>query len=118
MKSTTRMHELLKVLYRIHCSDPVVRQYGIYPWELTDKVPHAFADAGDALAAIERMRSLGWIKVLIPSRARQVGPSDQIHITEEGIREAERLLGPWPLRYARGIFVAVIEGIVRAYKKE
>jgi len=115
MKVTEQLEHLLKMFYTIYCEDSVVRQYGIFPWELTDKSGIHFDDAGDALAAVDRMREQGWIKVLSAHGATGiVRPFDRIQLTKEGIRHMEQVERPWLLRHLRDIYVATIEGIIRA----
>ena len=114
MKVRAELEHLLKVFYTIYAEDSVVRQYGIYPWNLTDRSGISFEDAGDALAAVNRMREQGWIRVLSARHAGPVGPSDRIQLTKEGIGYAEWLRRPWFLKHIRSIYAATVEGITRA----
>lgn len=113
MKPSKDLEHLLKVFYRMYCKNEVVRQYGLFPWELTGASGIHFGDAGDALAAVERMRERGWIKVPSTRHRGRVGPSDRIKLTEKGIGHAEWLLGPRYRRYLKDIYVATVEGITR-----
>lgn len=104
---------LLKAFYRKRQENGVVREYGLYPLNLTDESGIHFEDAGDALAAVDRMKKLGWIKILSIHHAGRIGPSDSIQLTEEGIRHTEWLFRPRCLRYLRDAYVATVEGIIR-----
>ena len=113
MRASKELEGLLKVFYRKYQENGVVRQYGLDPWNLTDESGIHFEDAGDALAAVDRMKERGWIKILPIHRAGHVGPSDRIQLTEKGIRDAEWLLRPWCLRCLRDAYVVTVEGITR-----
>ena len=109
MKPSKVLERLLKTFYREYCDNEVVRQYGWYAWELTDVSGIDFGDAGDAWAAVNRMRERGWIRI----RAR----TTSIQLTEEGIRYAELLMRPWYHRHVRDGFVAFVEGVTRGLSK-
>ncbi len=117
MKAGATIEKLLIVFYQIHQESGVVRQYGIYPWNLTGESGIRFSDGGDDLAAVTRMKKRSWIQILNDPRAKRVESWHKIQLTEEGISYAEKLLKPAPLRYLRDIYVATIEGIARAFKK-
>lgn len=118
MKASEIIEHLLKVFYKRHSGDAVVREYGLYPWELTDGSGIRFGDDdGDALAAVERMRVRGWIKILSTHRTERVKPFYKIQLTEEGINRAEELLKPTYHKHLRDAYVATIEGIARGLKK-
>ncbi|GAI33985.1 unnamed protein product, partial [marine sediment metagenome] len=97
---------------KIYLEDGTVRQYGLHPWELTDRSGVPFDDAGDALAAVERMKARGWIKSLSTSRLGRV------QLTEKGISYAEELEKPSWRKHFKDIYVWTIEGIIRGLKKQ
>jgi len=113
MRASKDLEHLLKVFYRKYQENGVVRQDGLWPWNLTDESGIHFEDAGDALAVVSRLKERGWIKILSTRHAGSVGLSDKIQLTEEGIRHAEWLLRPPCLRYLRDAYVATIEGITK-----
>lgn len=117
MKESTKIEQLLKHFYKTHRKKEVVRQYGIYPWELTGSSGIQFGDGGDQLATVNRMKARGWIEILDFPRARQVESFHKIRLTEEGIRYAEELLKPICYRYIKDIYVATVEGITRGLNK-
>lgn len=117
MKVSAELEHLIRVFYGIYTRDSVVRQYGIYPWNLTERSGISFEDAGDALAAVNRLREQGWIKVLSPRHSGPVGPSDRIQLTKEGISYMEWLQRPWFLKHFRSIYVTTVEGVIRAITK-
>ncbi len=92
MKPSEYPEYLLKIFYQEHQQNSVVKEYGLFANELINKSGIA---SEDALAAINRMREQGWIKVLSPRPARRVYHFDEIQLTEEGIHHAEWLLRPW-----------------------
>ncbi|RLC72432.1 MAG: hypothetical protein DRI26_02975 [Chloroflexi bacterium] len=95
MEPTEYPEHLLKVFFNEYNRNSVVREYGLYPNELINKSRIRFPDYGDALAAVDRMRELGWIKVLSPRPARRVCSFDGVQLTEKGIHYAQWLLRPW-----------------------
>lgn len=97
MKPSEYPEYLLRVFLNEYEQNEVVRQYGLYPWELTDKSRLRFGDAGDALAAVEQMRKRGWIAPLHGQRVR-IQPSVRITMTPTGIDHARQLMRP---RHAR-----------------
>ena len=114
MKASERIEQLLKVFYQIYQRDGTVRQYGLYPWNLTDKSGIRFTDAGDALATVNRMKAREWLKTEYKGRVKSY---HRIQLTEQGIQYAEELLKPTLVRHLRGAYVATIEGITRAFRK-
>lgn len=95
MKPSAYPEYLLKIFYEEYQRNSVAKEYGLYPDELINKSGIRFADYEDALAVVDRMRELGWIKVLSPRQARRVCLFDDLQLTEQGIHHAEWLLRPW-----------------------
>ena len=119
MNESRKVEYLLKYLYKRFMEDDVVRSYGITPWVLIDnsRIRSLGIDVGDGLAqvaTVDRMRERGWIKILNPTRDNKLHHTSNVQLTEEGIKEAERLLSPLVVRYLRDVFVAIVEGITRA----
>lgn len=117
MNASQIIEHLLKAFYERHLSEDIIRQYGIYPWVLTDSSGIPFADGGDALAAVDRMRARGWIKIPNSPRAMRVAHYHRIQLTEEGIRHAEELLKPNLERLLKEFYITTVEGITRGLKK-
>jgi len=117
MKAEEIIERLLIFFHRIYLDSETNRQYGIYQWILTDNSGIRFSDAGDALAAVTRMKDRGWIRILNDSHANKVESRHRIQLTAEGIRYAEYLLKPSVFRHLRGIYVATVEGITKRFKK-
>lgn len=118
MKASKDLEHLLSVFYDKYRKESVVRQCGIFPWSLTESSGIQFGDAGDALAAVNRIRERGWIKMRFARRRHRIGPGDRIQLTEEGIRHAEELLRPWYRKSLREIYVATVEGITRGITRK
>ncbi len=123
MNASQTIEHLLKHVYTQFQRDEVIQEYGTTPWELTDISGIDVGDAGAQLAAVERMIDRRWVKIInshsrLSRRRTGLLPSDSIQITEEGIKEAERLLSPFVLRHLRDIYVATIEGIARALGRQ
>lgn len=116
MKASEVTNALLLVLYKKHTEDSVIRQYGIYPWNLTDYSGIHFDDAGDALAAVERLVSRGWVEVDSRRKIRHLSPGDKIKLTEEGIDKAEELLKSPLFRHLKDIYTATVAGIIKGLK--
>lgn len=117
MKESRKIEQLLKHFYKTYIKKEVVREYGIHPWELTGSSDIQFGNGRDQLAAVDRMKERGWIKILNFPRAKRIESFHSIQLTEEGIRQAEDLLKPTFLRQLREVYVATIEGITRGFKK-
>lgn len=121
MNASQTIEHLLKHFYRRFQEEEVKQQYGITPWELIGSSGIYIGDGGAQLAAVERMIDRGWVKIIkrhLPSRTKRLLSSDNIQLTEEGIKEAERLSSPLIIRYFRDIYVATIEGIARAFRRQ
>ena len=112
MKASKVIEQLLIVLYKISQKDGTVRQYGIYPWNLTDESGIQFDDAGDALAAVNRMKARGWIKA---GYKGSVELYHSVRLTEQGIEYAEELLKPFLIKHLREI-IAIIGAFTRTMK--
>jgi len=117
MKAGEIIKRLLIIFYRTYEESGTVRQYGIYPLSLTDNSGIQFSDAGDALAAVGRMKDRGWIRIFNDPRAKRLESWHKVQFTEEGISDAEKLSKPAFFRHLRGIYVATMEGITRRLKK-
>ena len=117
MKESEKIEHLLKVFYDRYQKEEIVRQYGLYPWDLTGNSGTDFGDAGAQLAAVDRMRARGWIRILNFPRAKRVLSGHRIQLTEEGISHAEELLKPAYQRHLRDFWVSTVEGITRGLKK-
>jgi len=118
MNASQTIEHLLKHFYKLHIAKDVIRSYGIGPYQLMSSSGIRVGDALAQLATVERMIGRGWLKIIkrrLPSRTKRLLSSDSIQLTEEGIKEAERLSSPLIIRYFRDICVATIEGIARAF---
>jgi hypothetical protein len=118
MKTEEIIKRLLIIFYRTYKISGTVRQYGICPHSLTDNSEILFSDAQDALAAVERMKDSGWIKILNEPSAEQLESWHMVQLTEEGISYAEELSKPAIFRYLRDIYNAINEGITKRFKKQ
>jgi len=117
MKASETIEHLLKVFYDRYQKEEVIRQYGLYPWDLTDDSEIDLGDGGAQLATVDRMRAKGWIKILNFPRDKRVASYHKIQLTEEGISYAEELLKPAYQRHLRDFWVSTVEGITRGLKK-
>lgn len=117
MNASRIIEHLLKVLYKRHMNEDIIRQYGIYPWELTDNSGIRFANGGDALATVNRMFIRGWIKIVNFPRAKRVASYHRIQLTEKGIQRVEELIRPNLKRFLKEAYVTTIEGITRGLNK-
>jgi len=118
MKAGEIIEQLLIIFYRTYEGCGTVRQYGIYPHSLTDNSGIRFSDAGDALAAVRRMKDSGWVRILNDPRAKRLESWHKVQLTEEGISYAEELSKPAIFRYLRNICIATKEGITKRFKKQ
>lgn len=119
MNASQIIERLLKVLYKKHMKDNILRQYGIYPDRLTKSSDIQFANSGDALAAVNRMFMRGWIKIVNFPRAKQVKLYHTIQLTEKGIQRAEELTeSKSNLKgFIKEAYIATVEGFTRGFKK-
>ena len=117
MKTEGIVKRLIIILYRTYRDSETNRKYGIYPLSLTNNSGIRFGNAQDALAAIEKTRDKGWIKILNDPQAKQVETWHKIQLTEDGIIHADELLRPAMFKYLRRIYVATVGSITKGLKK-
>ena len=115
MKSGRVPEHLLGTFVAEYDKHPVVRQHGLFPWELAERARIRFGDEAGLLDAVNQMKARGWIAPLSPAAPERLRSCDRVVLTKLGIaRGSERgLLGEMcqPLKELAGLLKKVGEAM-------
>ena len=114
MKAGRDLRRLLKTFYAEYTRTDSVKAHGMHVSVLINRSGIRFGNASAQLAAVERMRKLGWIEVISAPNQASVRWIERIQLTEEGIREAERR---WNPSLIWDFWAATVEGIMRFFTR-